>query len=129
MMALAGTAYACMIVSSFSRAQKSVLELGFPDGINTHVMISGNGNFSLIMTKLIFSNYFKFVVLGVWLSAFSLGNFVGPTLAGFLVQTQGFRGTTTVFFSLYAIMILVDLSEAFFFSRRRQMIYDYESID
>ena len=41
MMALAGVAYACMVVSSFSRAQRSVLELGFPDGINTHVMISG----------------------------------------------------------------------------------------
>jgi hypothetical protein len=45
MMALAGTAYACMVVSSFSRAQKSVLELGFPDGINTHVMISGENYF------------------------------------------------------------------------------------
>ena len=40
-MALSGFAYACMVVSSFSRAQKSVLELGFQDGINTHVMISG----------------------------------------------------------------------------------------
>jgi MFS family permease len=67
--------------------------------------------------------------LGVWLSAFSLGNFVGPTLAGFLVQTQGFRGTTTIFFGLYALMIVIDLSEAFFLSRRRQMQFDYESID
>ena len=46
MMALSGFAYACMVVSSFSRAQKSVLELGFQDGINTHVMISGKQLFA-----------------------------------------------------------------------------------
>ena len=63
MMALAGVAYAALVVSSFSRAQKKVLEMGFEDGINTSTMISG-----------------------IWLSAFSLGNFVGPTIAGALVQ-------------------------------------------
>ena len=48
-----------------------------------------------------------------WLSAFSLGNFVGPTLAGCLVQTEGFRRTTMIFFGLYAVMIIIDLIEAF----------------
>ena len=42
MMALAGVAYASLVVSSFSRAQKKVLEMGFEDGINTSTMISGN---------------------------------------------------------------------------------------
>ena len=42
MMALAGVAYSCMVVSSFSRAQTRVLEMGFADDINTYVMISGN---------------------------------------------------------------------------------------
>ncbi len=41
MMALAGIAYASLVVSSFSRAQKKVLEMGFADDINTYVMISG----------------------------------------------------------------------------------------
>ena len=41
-MALAGVAYSCMVVSSFSRAQTRVLEMGFADDINTYVMISGN---------------------------------------------------------------------------------------
>ena len=40
-MALAGVAYSCMVVSSFSRAQTRVLEMGFADDINTYVMISG----------------------------------------------------------------------------------------
>ena len=40
-MSLAGFAYSCMVVSSFSRAQKRVLDMGFADDINTYVMISG----------------------------------------------------------------------------------------
>ena len=40
-MALAGIAYSCMVVSSFSRAQSRVLQLGFADDTNTHTMISG----------------------------------------------------------------------------------------
>ena len=40
-MALAGFAYSCMVVSSFSRVQKQVLDMGFADDINTKVMISG----------------------------------------------------------------------------------------
>ena len=48
MMALAGIAYSCMVVSSFSRAQVRVLQLGFADDINTYVMISGMINYSSI---------------------------------------------------------------------------------
>ena len=40
-MALAGIAYSCMVVSSFSRAHKQVLKLGYANDINTHVMVSG----------------------------------------------------------------------------------------
>ena len=45
-MALAGIAYSCMVVSSFSRAQVRVLQLGFADDINTYVMISGMINYT-----------------------------------------------------------------------------------
>lgn len=105
MMALAGIAYSCMVVSSFSRAQVRVLQLGFADDINTYVMISG-----------------------VWLSAFSLGNFVGPTIAGCLVQTQGFRMTTLVFFVLYALMILVDVCEYIHTVKRDRIRDQYENL-
>ena len=40
-MVLAGGAYAALVVSSFSRAQKRVLDMGYADDINTYVMISG----------------------------------------------------------------------------------------
>ncbi len=43
------------------------------------------------------------------MSAFALGNFVGPTAAGFLVQITGFPETTLMFFILYCIMFTVDL--------------------
>ena len=41
MMGLAGLSYASLVVSSFSRAQNRVLQMGFADDINTYVMISG----------------------------------------------------------------------------------------
>lgn len=40
-MALAGLSYASIVVSSFSRAQNRVLQMGFADDMNTYVMISG----------------------------------------------------------------------------------------
>ena len=52
------------------------------------------------------------MIIGIWLSAFSLGNFVGPTIAGALVQTEGFRHTTLIFFALYLVMFLLDIFEA-----------------
>lgn len=106
MMALAGIAYACLVVSSFTRAQKRVLDMGYSNDINTYVMISG-----------------------IWLSAFSLGNFVGPTIAGALVQTEGFRTTTLVFFVLYAVMCLVDICEGIFISKRDRIQREYESLE
>jgi len=104
MMALAGVAYAALVVSSFSRAQCKVLEMGFDDGINTSTMISG-----------------------IWLSAFSLGNFVGPTIAGALVQTEGFKRTTLMFFALYAIMMLVDIVDIILtkLKQKRRNRYDH----
>ena len=79
--------------------------------------------------------FFQF--LGVWLSAFSLGNFVGPTIAGFLVDSLsteedpdlGFRETTLVFFILYAFMILVDIFEAMHTARRDRIRDQYENLD
>jgi len=108
MMALAGVAYASLVVSSFSRAQEKVLEMGFDSGINTSTMISG-----------------------IWLSAFSLGNFVGPTIAGALVQVKGFATTTLIFFSLYALMIVIDIIDLIVEkvrNRRKNRPSDYEQI-
>ena len=128
-MALAGFAYSCMVVSSFSRAQRRVLDMGFADDINTYVMISG----TFLSTISVFSNFkHLFSFKGIWLSAFSLGNFVGPTIAGILVQTQNFQTTTLIFFSLYVVMVIIDSVEALLKCRRSNM-YDrriqYESLN
>ena len=40
-MGLTGCAYSIIVVSSFSRAQEQVKDMGFADDINTKVMISG----------------------------------------------------------------------------------------
>ena len=103
-MSLAGVAYASLVVSSFSRAQNKVLDMGFEDGINTSTMISG-----------------------IWLSAFSLGNFVGPTIAGALVQTEGFQKTTLIFFALYVLMMLIDIIDIIVIKvqQRKRLRYEH----
>ena len=55
-MALAGFAYSYMVVSSFSRAQRRVLDMGFADDINTYVMISGKFLNNHKQTISVFSN-------------------------------------------------------------------------
>ena len=42
-----------------------------------------------------------------------MGNFVGPTLAGFLVESMGFREAILVFLVLFAFAVLLDLYELF----------------
>ena len=64
-MALAGFAYSCMVVSSFSRAQQKVLDMGYPNDMNTSTMISGT---------------FK-----IYLETFSI-NFLKPRTSIFTVQ-------------------------------------------
>ena len=104
-MALAGFAYSALVCSSFSRAQKRVIEMGFSDDINTYVMISG-----------------------IWLSAFALGNFVGPTVAGLAVEVIGFRRTTIIFFAIYAAMAAIDAIEAIKLAARQRAASAYKIV-
>ena len=67
--------------------------------------------FTMKNIQSIFDKYFP-PCLGVWLSAFSMG-FLGPTLAGFLVDYMGFIATTLVFAALYMIMVTFDGTLAF----------------
>ena len=52
-----------------------------------------------------------FNIPGMWSTSFYLGNFVGPTGAGVLVDNFGFRSTTIVFFGIYTFILLVDFIE------------------
>ena len=65
---------AALLVASFSGAQKSALE---------NLSVTADDLYALMA--------------GIWTSAFALGNFIGPTLGGFLVDYIGFRNATTVF--------------------------------
>ena len=48
---------------------------------------------------------------GLWAASFNLGNFVGPTASGFLVEALGFRSSTMIFFVLYIFMGMADAIE------------------
>ena len=51
------------------------------------------------------------LITGFWLGSMHLGNFVGPTVAGFLVEAMGFRQSTLYFQILYAILCVSDSLE------------------
>ena len=48
---------------------------------------------------------------GMWSGSFYLGNFLGPTVSGFLVEAYGFRQSTVVFFSILIVILVVDIFE------------------
>ena len=48
---------------------------------------------------------------GMWSSSFYLGNFLGPTVAGIMVENFGFQLTTLIVFSLFIFIIIVDSLE------------------
>ena len=47
----------------------------------------------------------------MWTASLHLGNFVGPTASGFLVEAIGFRNSTTIFFGIYCLMTVVNSIE------------------
>ena len=63
---------------------------------------------------------------GIWLSAFALGFFVGPTVAGLTVNVIGFRSTTIIFFALYATMATLDAIEVIRHAVRQRATSTYE---
>jgi MFS family permease len=68
----------------------------------------------MLITEKYFAENDYFFASGIWSASFYLGNFVGPTAAGFMVEAYGFRSTSVVFFALYCVMVLVDASELLF---------------
>jgi MFS family permease len=48
------------------------------------------------------------LISGLWTSAFALGNFVGPTVGGPLVDLLGFAGTTPVLQAWALLMLVMD---------------------
>jgi len=106
MVGLVGFGYALVMVSSFGRAQSAALSLGYADDLNTYIMISG-----------------------MWSASFYIGNFIGPTAAGFLVDAYGFEWTTVVFFSLYGFILLVDIFELSFNVKKTKEALSYDKME
>lgn len=49
------------------------------------------------------------LISGLWTSAFALGNFIGPTLGGPLVNWLGFTGTTPILQLISVVMLVADV--------------------
>ena len=84
--ALTGMGIAAMVISTFARVMAVAAELGYDFTMETNLTISG-----------------------WWASSFHLGNFIGPTIAGFLVESIGFRATSFVYLLFFATMAIIDL--------------------
>ena len=85
------------MVSTFGRAQGAATRQGFSQDIDTYLLISG-----------------------MWQSSFYFGNFLGPTIAGFLVDAYGFRKASIVFFSMFIAVLFVDLGELGYNVKKKQ---------
>ena len=88
MLAVSAAGNAFCMVSTYGRAHRAALKKGFVDDMDTYLLISNT-----------------------WSSSFFLGNFLGPTLAGFTVEYLGFRATTLGFVIAYAVVLFVDVVE------------------
>jgi len=66
-----GLGIAAQLVSSFSDALQDAISHGFPNNLETYGLISG-----------------------LWTSTFAFGAFIGPSVAGILFDTIGFRNST-----------------------------------
>lgn len=85
-LAFLGIGTAAGLVASFSGAQKAALMR--QDMSNTQIYTA---------------------ISGIWTSSFALGNFIGPSLGGFLFDFIGFRSTTFVFQMIGVVMLFLDL--------------------
>ena len=66
-----GVGFAAELVAGFSAAHREALAHGFADNLNTYALVSG-----------------------LWTATFALGAFIGPSVAGLIVDFYGFRPST-----------------------------------
>jgi MFS family permease len=71
---------------------------------NECLKISGEQDFILKYFSLILF----FSISGLWTTAFYFGNFLGPTVAGVVVQTWGFRWAAALFALIYLAAAAAD---------------------
>ncbi|XP_046668972.1 MFS-type transporter SLC18B1-like [Homalodisca vitripennis] len=79
-----GMGLAAMMVPTFMDSISCAVKAGFNDDIGTYGMLSG-----------------------LWSASFSLGAFIGPSVAGVLYDSVGFRNGTLFVMSIHSILFIV----------------------
>ncbi|XP_063223855.1 MFS-type transporter SLC18B1-like [Bacillus rossius redtenbacheri] len=91
-----GLGIAAQLVASFTDALRTSIDYGFPNNLETYGLISG-----------------------LWTSTFALGAFIGPSMAGILFDTVGFRHATMFVVALNALVMALVLLFVLFARRPR----------
>uniref|UniRef100_A0AAR5Q2C2 Major facilitator superfamily (MFS) profile domain-containing protein n=2 Tax=Dendroctonus ponderosae TaxID=77166 RepID=A0AAR5Q2C2_DENPD len=95
---LHGLGMGAQLVASFSDALKTAVVYGFHNDLETYALVSG-----------------------LWTSTFALGAFIGPSIAGILYDTVGFRNASMF---IVVIHLLVGIGTVvFIFISRRPPVY------
>ncbi|XP_076395815.1 MFS-type transporter SLC18B1 isoform X2 [Megachile rotundata] len=76
-----GLGMAAQLVASFTDALRTSIAYGFPNNLETYGLVSG-----------------------LWTSTFALGAFIGPSVAGILLDNTGFRNGTMFIVMLHLIV-------------------------
>uniref|UniRef100_A0A2P2HZD3 MFS-type transporter SLC18B1-like n=1 Tax=Hirondellea gigas TaxID=1518452 RepID=A0A2P2HZD3_9CRUS len=79
-----GVGFGAELIASFSGSHKNALAMGLPDNITTYGLASG-----------------------LWASAFALGAFIGPSMAGIMYDRIGFGWSTTCVAGLHLLLAVV----------------------
>merc|ERR1719411_598158 len=97
---LMGLCFGIVMITSNARAQKTIVCMGYDDK-----------HWSTDAT-----------LCGAWSTAFYFSNFVGPFIAGILVQNLGFRKTATVYPLIYFFTLVINATEYLMYRTQ----YEYE---
>ncbi len=121
--ALTGIGFGLVMVSTFVRAYREAMSQGYADNISTYLTLAGKGQIKVDSIQVLMRPY-----LGLWSSSFYLGNFLGPTISGFVVEAIGFSWTATTFVPVFVIMFCANLAELIYNVRKGGRKADYEEI-
>ncbi|KAK6644832.1 hypothetical protein RUM43_001105 [Polyplax serrata] len=100
---LEGFGMSCIVVSAFIDALRSSVAGGFPDDITTYGLMSG-----------------------FWSASFSLGDFIGPSVAGVLNDWMGFR-YGSLFIVIVHIALFMTLS-IYLLKHRKKTVYPISTL-
>ena len=93
-------------MAGFSSAHRDAIRNGFPDNLNTYALVSG-----------------------LWTATFALGAFIGPTVAGLLVDHFQFRASTMFVVATQTSVFLLTLALIWRRYQRAKRHRAYQNLD